>query len=272
MTTMNVQSELGMMTMEMLKPDDGSAGDLRTCIIFFFGGGFVKRNLKHFQRQAEYFRSLGVICILADYHLASEGDGLSACFADAQAVMNEVYEKAEQLGIDRHKIVVCGGSAGGTLACWCSLNSSIPCAQVLFNPVLFFGEKNIKKITPKKIMVQINEETAELNKIQTYNQAWGEEFKLYPQHFSAYHKLDHAAIPPTLILQGSNDPIAYFGVILFHQKALELGNDCHVVLYQGEGHGFLNYDRIDHKFCYEDTLKQMEVFLRERNLIQRTIK
>ncbi len=272
MTTMNVQSELGMMTMEMLKPDDGSAGDLRTCIIFFFGGGFVKRNLKHFQRQAEYFRSLGVICILADYHLASEGDGLSACFADAQAVMNEVYEKAEQLGIDRHKIVVCGGSAGGTLACWCSLNSSIPCAQVLFNPVLFFGEKNIKKITPKKIMVQINEETAELNKIQTYNQAWGEEFKLYPQHFSAYHKLDHAAIPPTLILQGSNDPIAYFGVILFHQKALELGNDCHLVLYQGEGHGFFNYDKIDHKFCYEDTLKQMEVFLRERNLIQRTIK
>ena len=267
MTAINVQSELGMLTMEMLKPDDGSVSDLRPCIIFYFGGGFVKRNLKHFKRQAEYFRNLGVICILADYHLANEGDGLAVCFADAQAVLNEVAEKAEQLGIDRHKIVVCGGSAGGTLACWCSLNSSIPCAQVLFNPVLFFGEQNIKKISPKEIMVQINEEAAGLNKVETYMQAWGEEFKLYPQHFSAYHKLDNAVIPPTLILQGSNDPIAYSGVILFHQKALESGNDCQLVLYQGEEHGFFNYDKNDNKFCYEDTLKQMEAFLRERNLI-----
>lgn len=63
MTAINVQSELGMLTMEMLKPDDGSVSDLRPCIIFYFGGGFVKRNLKHFKRQAEYFRNLGVICI-----------------------------------------------------------------------------------------------------------------------------------------------------------------------------------------------------------------
>lgn len=251
----------------VLKPDEWSAGDKRTCILFYFGGGFVKRNLKHFQRQAEYFRELGAVCILSDYRLASEGSGLETCLEDAEEVLKEVYDRFDELGIDKHKIIVCGGSAGGALACWCSMNTHIPCAQVLFNPVLFMGDKNIERIAPKDVQVQVNNETTTVNKVKGYEVSWGDQYRSEPECFSAYHMLDISTIPPTLILQGTYDPIAYQGVILFHQKAIEKKQECYTILYQGETHGFFNYDKLDNKFCYYDTLHQMEKFLRERKLI-----
>lgn len=251
----------------VLKPDDWSIGDMRPCILFYFGGGFVKRNLKHFQCQAEYFRELGAVCILSDYRLASEGSGLETCLEDAEEVLNEVYARSEELGIDKHKIIVSGGSAGGALACWCSMNTNIPCAQILFNPVLYFGEKNIQIISQQDIHIQINDEVVAASKLNNYQQYWGQEYRKHPEQFSAYHMLDEQVIPPTLILQGTYDPIAYQGVILFHQKAIEKKQECYTVLYQGEPHGFFNYDKIENKFCYYDTLHQMEKFLRERKLI-----
>lgn len=250
-----------------LKPDDWSVSDKRTCILFYFGGGFVKRNLKHFQRQAEYFRELGAVCILGDYRLASEGSGLETCLEDAEAVLKEVYDQSDKLGIDKHKIIVCGGSAGGALACWCSMRSAIPCAQVLFNPALFMGDKNIEIISPKDVCVQVNNEATTMNKVIGYEVLWGERYKNEPKRFSAYHMLDTCTIPSTLILQGTYDPITYQGVILFHQKAIEKKQECYTILYQGESHGFFNYDKIDNKFCYYDTLHQMEKFLKERKLI-----
>lgn len=86
----------------VLKPDEWLAGDKRTCILFYFGGGFVKRNLKHFQRQAEYFRELGAVCILSDYRLASEGSGLETCLEDAEEVLKEVYDRFDE---DRKSVV-----------------------------------------------------------------------------------------------------------------------------------------------------------------------
>lgn len=251
----------------VLKPDGWSVNDKRPCILFYFGGGFVKRNLKHFQRQAEYFRELGAVCILSDYRLASEGSGLETCLEDAEEVLNEVYARSEELGIDKHKIIVSGGSAGGALACWCSMKTNIPCAQSLFNPVLYFGEKNIQLISQQDIDIQINDEVVASSKLNSYERLWGEAYKADPEQFSAYHMLDELSIPPTLILQGTYDPIAYQGVILFHQKAIEKKQECYTVLYQGEAHGFFNYDKIEDKFCYYDTLHQMENFLRERKLI-----
>lgn len=254
------------MVMRVLKPEGWSAADQRTCILFYFGGGFLKRFIEHFQRQAEYFTKLGVVCVLADYRLASEGSGLETCWKDAEAVLKHIYEQSE-LGIDKDKIIVCGGSAGGALACWCSMSTDIPCAQVLFNPVLFMGDEKIEIITPQEVVVQVNNETTNVNKVKQYEAFWGERYKNEPKRFSAYHMLDTCTIPSTLILQGTYDPITYQGVILFHQKAIEKKQECYTILYQGESHGFFNYDKIDNKFCYYDTLHQMEKFLKERKLI-----
>lgn len=267
METYTMMRDQTKLEIHVLKPDSWAMNDQRTCILFYFGGGFVKRNLKHFQRQAEYFTALGAVCILADYRLAQEGEGLKTCREDAEMILKEVEKNADVLGIDRRKIVVSGGSAGGALACWCSMNTKIPCAQILFNPVLFFDAKKIQLITQQEISVQINDELVKSSKLDSYEQLWGEEYKAHPRHFSAYHMLDEHSIPPTLILQGTYDPIAYQGVILFHQKAVEMNQECYTILYQGEAHGFFNYDKIDNKFCYYDTLHQMEKFLKERKLI-----
>lgn len=255
------------MSMKIIKPTDWSPQDQRTCIVFYFGGGFVKRNIKHFQMQAEYFSSLGAVCIVADYQLAQEGNGLETCHQDAMDVLQEVMNMASELGINTTKVIVCGGSAGGALACWSAMRSQIPCAQILFNPVLFFGEQNLQTISHKEIIVQINDETTNTNALTEIQELWGNAFDSSPERFSAYHMLDEYKIPPTLLLQGTYDPIAYAGVVLFHQKAQEKKYDCKTILYQGESHGFFNYDKIDNKFCYYDTLHQMEAFLKDRGLL-----
>ena len=255
------------MTLRIVKPTEWQKGDRRTCILFYFGGGFVKRNLAHFKRQGEYFAKLGCVCVHADYRLASETMDLRVCHDDALSALEAVVEQADELGIDPARIIVCGGSAGGELACAVNFASNLPCAQVLFNPLLFHGEQGVFLINRKATVVQINEEKTTIDVAARYAQCWGEEYARYPQHFSAYHLLDGKQLPPTLILQGTADPITYRGVILFHQKAIELGWDCTCVLYEGETHGFFNYERSEDKFCYTDTLKQMEIFIKERKLI-----
>lgn len=248
-----------MMEMQLFKPNNWKKEDKRICIIFYFGGGFIKRNIRHFQRQAEYFQGLGAISILCDYRLASEGSGIETCRQDAEAALKEVYDNSESLGIDQRKIVVCGGSAGGALACMCSMSTKIPCAQVLFNPVLFMCDEKVELIT--------SDEITSTKKSESFNQTLNITIQNASNEFSAYHLLDHYTIPSTLILQGTYDPITYRGVVLFHQKAIENKEDCRTIYYEGESHGFFNYEKIENKFCYYDTLNQMEKFLKYLNLI-----
>ena len=64
-----------------------------------------------------------------------------------------------------------------------------------------------------------------------------------PESLSPYHNIDEF-LPPTIIFHGTADDVVDFKTAeLFNQKMKALGNQCKLVSYEGEGHGFFNYLR-----------------------------
>lgn len=50
------------------------------------------------------------------------------------------------------------------------------------------------------------------------------------------------------------------GAKRYQAKSKEAGNQCQIVTYEGQGHGFFNHGRSEGKF-YDLTLKEMDRFL-----------
>ncbi len=97
-------------------PRDIVDGEALAVTIYFHGGGFIAGDLELEDSQCRYLcKYAGLLVISVDYRLAPEHKfpaGLNDCYA----VICWVADNAEKLGVDREKIIVAGGSAGGTLS------------------------------------------------------------------------------------------------------------------------------------------------------------
>lgn len=251
----------------VFKPNNVNPSDKRGAIIFYFGGGFVKENLNHFFRQCEYFAHLGYVCFTPNYRITMREDiYLEDCFQDAHDALHYIVNHHGEFGIDEHKIILAGGSAGGALALDCALdaediNGTIQGA-VLFNPKIFYRKE-------PSVIVKINENTESINgdivktdAISNCAKHYGPIFEKNPSLFSAYHKC-HDHQPPILIFQGTYDSIAYCDVILFEEQCFSLDQKCSVVYYEAQKHGFFNWKHSGDNALYYDTLKRMSDFVKQ---------
>lgn len=85
-------------------------------LIHFHGGGFFLRAGKNALHLAStYAKSANVKVVFVDYHLAPAFPYPYA-IEDAYQSLLWVYQNADNLGIDRNKIIVSGDSAGGMIA------------------------------------------------------------------------------------------------------------------------------------------------------------
>ncbi len=113
--------------------------------VFFHGGGLVAGSIEtHHRVAAALAQTTGCRLISVDYRLAPEHK-FPAAIEDAVAATQYVLANAAQLGIDPHRVVVGGDSAGATLAavvCQHALQNAWPpiAAQCLICPVLDFEE------------------------------------------------------------------------------------------------------------------------------------
>lgn len=88
----------------------------RPALLMFHGGAFSLGDLDAFANQARHFcNSADAVVIDVDYRLAPENK-FPAAVEDCYAALCWVAENADELGIDRGRIAVQGGSSGGTLA------------------------------------------------------------------------------------------------------------------------------------------------------------
>jgi len=212
-------------------------------MVFFFGGGWINGNLKQFEPHAKYFSERGYVCFLADYRVESRNKTTPfESLKDAKSAIRFIRKHAECFHVDTARIVACGGSAGGQLAAACALTTkyteayedlSISCkpnALVLFNPVIDNGPGGYG-----------------FDKI-------GNEYV----NFSPLHNIKKGA-PPTIIFQGTNDNfIPVKTVYLFKKLMQQDGNRCDLILYEGMGHGFFNYQNYDN---YKKTIFETDTFL-----------
>ncbi len=143
------QTMQGPLSLVVDYPADWKAANQRPTIVFFAGGAWMSESIDQFARQATYFASRGMVAIRVDYRVATvhhtEPD---AAAEDARTALRWIRAHASDLGVDPHRLVAAGGSAGGHVAACtaqCLLNapagedttiSPRPDALVLFNPIL----------------------------------------------------------------------------------------------------------------------------------------
>jgi len=247
-----VYKKVDSIELEMIiyRPDFTGAVKL-PAVVFFFGGGWVSGTPGHFRLQAEYFASRGIITICPDYRTKSRhGTSPFESVKDAKSAMRFLKEQGNKFGIDTSLIVAAGGSAGGHLAACTAIIknineetdnlsvSPVPHALVLFNPVVDTSKKGYGQ---EKVS--------------------GREFEISPVHHIT------AGLPPTLIMHGKDDTTVPFeNVVRFKHTMKQEGNECTLVGYKKQTHGFFNYSSKPKYF--KKTLLRTEGFLEDLNLLR----
>ena len=220
-------------------PEDHEPSDQKSAIVFFFGGGWATGTPSQFAKHCEYLSARGMVAMTVDYRVANRhGVNARHCVADAKSAIRWMRLNAKRLGIDPDRIVASGGSAGGHLAASTATLpghdeisdyknvSCVPNALALFNPAL--------------VLASVEEEfNLDFRRIENLAKRMGAD----PESLSPYHNIDEF-LPPTIIFHGTADDVVDFKTAeLFNQKMKALGNQCKLVSYEGEGHGFFNYLR-----------------------------
>ena len=96
----------------------------RPVILWIHGGGFRYGNDKtqgYIVQLAEEFAKRGFVCVSIDYRLRNDPQSDKAgtvndAMEDAMAGLNWIRNNSEALGIDKNRIFIGGGSAGGRVA------------------------------------------------------------------------------------------------------------------------------------------------------------
>jgi len=216
--------------------------ELRPAIVFFHGWGKV-RDPEQFFPFCTYYAEKGLVGISAEYR-KDQADWKTA-LENALLAMNWVKDHAQDLGIDKSKIILSGGSGGGWTAASVTTTSrylhldaqlqeqDIPVAMVLFNPLL-----------------------SALDEI-------GQKLQMTSE-YSPLHNLDREQ-PPLLILTGSEDFLLHQS-LQYEKKTKELGNMISLKIYKGGKHGFFNYGKHGNKY-YHLTLQEIDAFLAHWGLL-----
>jgi acetyl esterase len=215
-------------------------------VVFFHGGGWVGGGPAQFVQHCEFLAKRGMVAVEADYrHLdKSRKEPPMICVNDAKSAMRWVRSHAAELGIDPNRIASAGGSAGGHLAAFVGMvegnddpqddKSVSPKsnAMVLFNPVFDNGPGG-----------------------------WGTERvgNRYPE-FSPAHNVTKDD-PPAIVFLGSADKLIPVKTLeTFKANMEKAGVRCETRVYEGQPHGFFNYNGGKNKF-YHETVKEMDAFL-----------
>jgi acetyl esterase len=238
----------GDLSMLIHRPEDGKASDKRPAIVFFFGGGWTNGSPKQFESQAVYLAGRGMVAARADYRIKSRhGVAPDACVEDAKSAVRWLRAHAAEYGIDPHRIVAAGGSAGGHIAACTATTagfeakgedlsvSSKPDALVLFNPVLLLDGPLAKRF--------LNDDQELARRI------------------SPLSGVD-SALPPTLLLYGSDDRLGE-PAEPFMARAKDQGARVELYTADGVGHGFFNRPPWTAR-----TLKRVDEFLGSLGYVQ----
>jgi acetyl esterase/lipase len=160
----------------------GDSKTARPVMMLFHGGGFRPGNDKtqeYIVRLATDFAKRGYVCVSVDYRVRKspkddQKGTITDAMADAMEGLNWIRGNYRKLGIDRNRIIVGGGSAGGMLA-------------------VNFCYKD-----------QTNTEKWDKNGIIGLIDLWGSPDKTYM--FSTIDQND----PPTIIIHGTADKLVSY--------------------------------------------------------------
>jgi acetyl esterase/lipase len=226
----------------------------KSVIAFFYGSGWDNGQVSQFAPHCVYFASRGMTAMAFDYRVSARHPGATPVDAmqDARSAMRWLRLNAVELGINPGKVVGAGGSAGAHAIAAAAMVTSFneageddaipaePNALALFNPVLDTSKK-------------------------------GFGFDRFPSSDAAKKAnltgAIRAGLPPMIIFHGTNDRvIAFDSSFEFCRKAKKKKNVCDLMVFEGQGHGFFNFNvSFD---LYQSTLLALDDFLVAQGFIE----
>lgn len=238
--------------MSIIYPDDYKKGKKYPAIVFFFGGGWNGGTVQQFEQHCHLLASKGMIAMTANYRVKSRNQSTPFdVVEDAKSAVRWIKENAKELGVNKKKIVAAGGSAGGHLAA---------CTGII--PGFEAANENLKINSKPNAMILFNPVA------NTMPNGYG--FKRLGDRAESISPAHHVVkkLPPTLIFHGTADTtVPYENITDFQSRMVAAGNTCELMPFEGQGHGFFNYGRSEHKF-YNMTMEKVLEFLKEFKFIK----
>lgn len=232
----------------VFRPQEGEApAGGRAAALFLCSSNWDNGLVSQFAPHALYLASRGMTGILIDYRVTARFPGCTPldAMADARSAVRWVRAHAKELDINPKRIAGCGGSAGAHAILSAALRkdgddpaddlsvSCVPDALVLFNPILDTSTKGVfsEKFPDAKAAGR-----------------------------ASLMRHVRRRLPPMLIIHGTQDRVVpYEQSVRFKKKNWWRRNDCHLLPYEAQGHGFFNFN-FDVRL-YEHTLNDMDRFL-----------
>jgi acetyl esterase/lipase len=183
---------------------------------------------------------------------------------DALDALRYVTANAAKLGIDRDRIGVGGGSAGGHLAaCLGTIHAGDPAApkaMALFNPATVLAPIASGFIQAPRFAEIVDTIRARMASKKGELRA---RLGVEPIQLSPFHHVVKTT-PPTIIFHGTKDTTVPYGTaVLFEMHLKAKGVPVDLKTYEGAGHGFFNREPY-----FSQSTGQLDAFLVDLGWLQ----
>lgn len=214
----------------------------RGMILFFHGGGFVIGSRASYTAPARMLaHGTGAEVVSVEYRLAPDAP-FPAAQDDALAGWRYVVAHATDWGVDPHRLVVAGESAGGNIA-------AVLCQQVRGEDVQPMLQVLIQPVTDLVEHRPSQDEFAGSPALSAKQIAWFIEHYL-PEgtdrsdpRVSPYRATSLAGLPPAIVNLAGFDPLHDDGQA-YATALLEAGVPTEVTRERGQVHGYISYTAV----------------------------
>lgn len=207
-------------------------------VVHLHGGGLVMGSNHSFEPMARAMAAAsGAVVIAVDYRLAPENPP-PAQFEDAWAATEWAAGNAEALGLDPHKLVIAGDSAGGGVAAAVALSARDRGGPEIFAQVLMYPgldrDMGAASVVSRPDAPMLSRDDIDyLHELADVGADAPHDVRRVPAYAS-----DVSDLPQAIVITAELDPISDWGE-RYARRLRDAGVQTTVTRYPGIYHGFL---------------------------------